>query len=377
MVEEFLTEHPGRRVAGVRRPGIPSEVAAVARQRQEHVGAGEVEPVDGVAHGQLLGGRAAEELPAGWDVEEEVGDGDRRPHRASGRCQRVRPSLRRPSPWPPSADPATRDTIVRWETAPTAASASPRNPRVATVSRPSGPRACSSRTARRRGEARRAGSPTRRPGPRSTRTLRRTRATSTSVAPASREFSTSSFTTDAGRSTTSPAAIRWTTSGASRRIGPRVRGALTPDLAAAGRAASAGRGARRAPRPGSSGRGRARRSASVSGSVGEAAGSAGRSMAWVYRVGALRRAAPPSSTPSDSSFFEQPLRLVDQLRREPGELRHVDPVAPVGASRDEAVEEHDPVRTLLDGEVGVRCRGELLDQLRELVIVGREQGPAP
>ena len=38
-------------------------------------------------------------------------------------------------------------------------------------------------------------------------------ATSTSmrVAPASREFSTSSFTTDAGRSTTSPAAIRSTT----------------------------------------------------------------------------------------------------------------------------------------------------------------------
>ena len=42
--------------------------------------------------------------------------------------------------------------------------------------------------------------------------------TSTFLAPASREFSTNSFTTDAGRSTTSPAAIRFATTSASRRI---------------------------------------------------------------------------------------------------------------------------------------------------------------
>ena len=42
--------------------------------------------------------------------------------------------------------------------------------------------------------------------------------TSTFLAPASSAFSTSSFTTDAGRSTTSPAAIRFATTSANRRI---------------------------------------------------------------------------------------------------------------------------------------------------------------
>jgi hypothetical protein len=43
-------------------------------------------------------------------------------------------------------------------------------------------------------------------------------ATSTRVAPASSAFSTSSFTTDAGRSTTSPAAMRLTRCSGRRRI---------------------------------------------------------------------------------------------------------------------------------------------------------------
>ena len=60
------------------------------------------------------------------------------------------------------------------------------------------------------------------PSPSSTTAIRSTPAPSSStrifLAPASREFSISSFTTEAGRSTTSPAAILFATSGGSTRI---------------------------------------------------------------------------------------------------------------------------------------------------------------
>ncbi len=82
-----------------------------------------------------------------------------------------------------------------------------------------GRRAWRWRGARSRGRARRASCRSRRRRRRSARARHRASATSMRVAPASMAFSTSSFTTEAGRSTTSPAAMRLTRVSGRRRMG--------------------------------------------------------------------------------------------------------------------------------------------------------------
>ena len=105
------------------------------------------------------------------------------------------------------------------ETEPMAASASPRNPMVATVSR--SPRLAILLVAWRRSATARSACAM--PLPSSSTAISRTppadRRTPTCVAPASSALSTSSRTTEAGRSTTSPAAIWLTSSSGRSRMG--------------------------------------------------------------------------------------------------------------------------------------------------------------
>ena len=110
--------------------------------------------------------------------------------------------------------------MLRSETAPTLGSASPRNPKVRILSRSSSEFsllvACRSmQTERSAGGM---------PFPLSRTSIRAfppsSRKTPISVAPASIEFSTSSLTTLAGRSITSPAAIRSATAGLRTRMTP-------------------------------------------------------------------------------------------------------------------------------------------------------------
>ena len=101
-----------------------------------------------------------------------------------------------------------------------------------------GPRAwrsCWWRSARARAAGRRASMP----APSSATRMRRmppsARSTETDCAPASRLFSTSSFSAEAGRSTTSPAAIWFTSSSGSARIWPIVESRADPVRAARGK----------------------------------------------------------------------------------------------------------------------------------------------
>src|SRR5438132_9827475 len=143
--------------------------------------------------------------------------------------------------------PARRLTMARRATAPMEASASPRKPSVAARSRSSSVEillvanraTASGRSSRSM------------PAPSSTTRRRRTppsaRSTAMDWAPASRLFSSNSFSAAAGRSTTSPAAIWFTRSSGSARMrptrgmlhwltcspagrGPRARSGMTPKL---------------------------------------------------------------------------------------------------------------------------------------------------
>ena len=145
-------------------------------------------------------------VPAGWGC---GAGGDLTP-RSRLICQ----------PW---AAPAARVARRMRLTAPIEGSASPRNPKVAMRSRSS---SASFEVAWRSTASARSSAPMPRP---SSLTAMRSRpplssATSTRAAPASIAFSTSSLTTEAGRSTTSPAAMRLTV--ASLRI--RILTALPP-----------------------------------------------------------------------------------------------------------------------------------------------------
>jgi len=115
----------------------------------------------------------------------------------------------------PVSAPGTRDVIVTSATEAIDASASPRKPSDSTASRSS--RLAILLVACRVSAS--ASSSRGMPLPLSATTMRRmpppSRRTSMSLAPASRLFSTSSLTTDAGRSITSPAAI-WLTSTSGR-----------------------------------------------------------------------------------------------------------------------------------------------------------------
>ena len=123
------------------------------------------------------------------------------------------PPSRRPSGAPPA-----RLVTVKRETAQIAASASPRKPSVAIASRSSS--RASLEVAWRSSAS--GSSSAVMPWPSSETRINAAppsrRSTVTVRAPASRAFSTSSFTADAGRSTTSPAAILFTSESGSRRI---------------------------------------------------------------------------------------------------------------------------------------------------------------
>jgi hypothetical protein len=117
----------------------------------------------------------------------------------------------------PVSDPCGRETISSRATAPIEGSASPRKPRVAiSISRSSASLevACRSTAS--------ASSVGAIPAPSSSTVMRAVPppsiATAIRRAPASSAFSTSSFTTEAGRSTTSPAAMRSATAGGRRRM---------------------------------------------------------------------------------------------------------------------------------------------------------------
>jgi len=125
-----------------------------------------------------------------------------------------------------------RDSRRSSETEAMAASASPRKPMVATDSRSaSEPILLVAWRLRASGSSSRA-----LPRPSSSTAIRRTppaaSRTVTCVAPASSALSTSSRTTDAGRSTTSPAAIWLTSSSGSSRIGRGGTGDRTALIAA-------------------------------------------------------------------------------------------------------------------------------------------------
>ncbi len=167
---------------------------------------------------RALGACALEERPAGGDVVEEAIEEDARAFGVRGGRD-----LRLP---PPSTAtfvpkvPFSPVEVVREkdETLAMDASASPLNPKVTTVSRSPTARillvACL--------KTERAASSGLIPEPSSRTRMREVppspSSTSTCEGPASREFSTSSLTTEAGRSTTSPAATCWATLGSRTRM---------------------------------------------------------------------------------------------------------------------------------------------------------------
>ena len=138
----------------------------------------------------------------------------------------VRPPRKRATAAAPS--PATRVVQSSSAAATIAASASPRKPSERTANSASALRsfevACRSKAS--------ASSAGGIPQPSSRTRIRSippaSTATAIRVAPASSAFSISSFTTEAGRSITSPAAIRAATSGGSTRIGARPPPAPSP-----------------------------------------------------------------------------------------------------------------------------------------------------
>src|SRR5262249_36886542 len=68
--------------------------AAVARERERHVGARERGAQQDVTDMRAFGGRGLEELPPSGDVEEELADLDHRPRRSAGRADHRSASAR-------------------------------------------------------------------------------------------------------------------------------------------------------------------------------------------------------------------------------------------------------------------------------------------
>ena len=175
---------------------------------EAHVGAGEGVPLHHLQGAAELGLPGFQELAPSGDVEKSDRTSIEVPRgRAYGSATRTRPpsiDTRWPSPGRSAVVSSTRATAAMEHRA------SPRKPRVATRSR-------SSKLADLRGRMLVEGEEGIVPphaaavvGDRDPRRPPPSSSTRTSVAPASRAFSTSSLTTDAGRSTTSPAAI-WET----------------------------------------------------------------------------------------------------------------------------------------------------------------------
>src|SRR6185437_6008135 len=128
----------------------------------------------------------------------------------------------------PCSSSAARVSSVSRDTAAIEGSASPRNPSVAIESKSSAVRsfdvACRSNAS----SASSCGIPLPSSVTRISRFPPDSTSTRTDFAPASSEFSTNSFTTDAGRSTTSPAAILFATFSGSIRIRLIIRPSKTP-----------------------------------------------------------------------------------------------------------------------------------------------------
>ena len=222
-----------------RRPAGASSCGAVAQHGAAVAGQGEGdgrmahgEAVDGVRGVARFGARRLEELEARRRGVEEIRHRDGGPRRAGGG--------RAFAPAVPSATsidqafsaPAARLTMVRrarprrWRAAPRRGSRASRSTR---DRRPR--RAWRWRDGRAPAAARRALMPRPSSATRMSRRPLSSSVTSIARAPASMAFSTSSLTTDAGRSITSPAAMRLITPSGRRRIvmaGPPVRGAAVP-----------------------------------------------------------------------------------------------------------------------------------------------------
>ena len=131
----------------------------------------------------------------------------------------------------PPSESAVRVTMVTLETVAMLGTASPRKPRVLMDSRSSAQATLLVENLSKAYSTSAAGMPQPLSATRMYSVPPALISTDTSVAPASMEFSTSSFTTEAGRSTTSPAAILDETSGASSRIGmvrPMLPRPITP-----------------------------------------------------------------------------------------------------------------------------------------------------
>ena len=81
-----------------------------------------------------------------------------------------------------------------------------------------------------------------------------------------------------------------------------------------------------------------------------------------------------------AAVVPRPFELRQDRRRSPGhrlgharQPRHVDAVAPVGRARHHPVQEHHPIAALQHLDLEARHPGQLVSQVGQLVVVGREQ----
>src|SRR5437879_306867 len=174
------------------------------------------------------------------------------------------------------------------------------------------------------------------------------RSTLTVAAPASSAFSTSSLTAEAGRSTTSPAAILLTRWSGSRRMGMSLLLPLMEDVQRLERCEVGQIEARqlRQQRVGP----RGSEETQLDGVAG-----VGPQLAGLLELG------------------QEGLGPRDHRRREPREPRDLDAVASIGAAGLHLVEEHDLVVPLADRDVEVPHGAEPPREPRQLVEVRREQ----
>ena len=207
------------RSRGSRSAGTEQRAAAVALELEAHVGAGQRDPLQPAHHVTRLGRRALQELAPRRHAAEQLGHLDPRALGArdrgdpvDARALALQLGAERVAAAPGAHAHAgdRRDARQRL-----AAKAEARDPlQVFGASR-----ACWLRDVRRPAARRRGPCRCRRPRPRSRRSRRPGSRRGSVSRRASRAFSTSSFTTEAGRSTTSPAAIWLTSSSGRTRIG--------------------------------------------------------------------------------------------------------------------------------------------------------------
>ena len=91
----------------------------------------------------------------------------------------------------------------------------------------------------------------------------------------------------------------------------------------------------------------------------------------------LGGALPPGAVALALQLGEDGPGPLQNLLRDAGQLCHLDAVAPVRPAGEDLPQEDDLVPPGLHGDVEVGGAGELPFQLRELVVVGGEEGPGP